>query len=81
MTDGADDKNLAIRRLLGPTGPEISCEECFERLDHFVEAELAGEDAELSVPGMGAHLEGCPACEEDYRSLKALVGSEGQSGS
>ena len=51
--------------LLGPTGPEVSCEECFERLDEYVE----GRD----VPGMAAHLEGCPACREDYESLVALV--------
>jgi predicted anti-sigma-YlaC factor YlaD len=51
--------------LLGPSGPEVSCEECFEHLDEYVE----GRD----VPGMAAHLEGCPACREDYESLAALV--------
>jgi predicted anti-sigma-YlaC factor YlaD len=51
--------------LLGPSGPEIGCEECFERLDEFVEGR--------EVPGMAAHLEGCPACREDYESLAALV--------
>jgi predicted anti-sigma-YlaC factor YlaD len=54
--------------LLGPSGPEVSCEECFERLDEYVE----GRD----VPGMDAHLEGCPACREDYESLAALVMEE-----
>jgi hypothetical protein len=51
--------------LLGPDGPEVTCEECFELLDEYVE----GRD----VPGMAAHLEGCPACREDYESLVALV--------
>jgi predicted anti-sigma-YlaC factor YlaD len=51
--------------LLGPAGPEIGCDECFDRLDEFVE----GRD----VPGMAAHLEGCPACREEYESLVALV--------
>jgi hypothetical protein len=51
--------------LLGPTGPEIGCDECFDRLDEYVE----GRD----VPGMAAHLEGCPACREEYESLAALV--------
>jgi predicted anti-sigma-YlaC factor YlaD len=62
--------------LLGPTGPEIGCDECFERLDEYVELELAGSDAEVAVPGMRAHLEGCPACREDYDSLVALVRDE-----
>ena len=60
-------------RLLGPAGPELSCEECFEQLDHYVELELAGADAETAVPGMRAHLEGCSACAEDHESLRALL--------
>jgi hypothetical protein len=62
--------------LLGPTGPEVGCDECFERLDEYVEVELAGADGESAVPGMRAHLEGCPACREDYDSLLALVRNE-----
>ncbi len=70
------DQSPVVRRLLGPAGPEVTCEECFERLDAFVELELAGADAERAVPGMGAHLEGCPACREDHESLVALVSAE-----
>jgi anti-sigma factor RsiW len=62
--------------LLGPTGPEVGCDECFERLDEYVELELAGADAEAAVPGMRAHLQGCPACHEDHESLLALVRAE-----
>jgi hypothetical protein len=63
----------SLERLLGPTGPDIGCEECFERLDEYVEAELAGSDAEAVVPGMGAHLDGCPACRDEHQSLVALL--------
>jgi hypothetical protein len=66
-------RNDRIEALLGPTGPQVSCEECFERLDEYVELELEGADAEAQVPGMRAHLEGCPACNEDHESLRALV--------
>ena len=59
--------------LLGPTGPELTCEECFEHLDRYVELELSGQDADSAVPGMQAHLEGCPACAEDHDSLRSLV--------
>jgi hypothetical protein len=65
-----------LRRLLGPGRPEVSCEECFEELDRYVEAELGGVDPDAAVPGLGAHLEGCPACAEDHASLLALVRSE-----
>jgi predicted anti-sigma-YlaC factor YlaD len=66
----ADDK---IRRLLGPKEPELLCEECFERLDEYVELELGGVAADDEHPGMRAHLQGCPACREDYESLRELA--------
>lgn len=62
-----------IAALLGPTGPEVTCDECFEQLDRDVELVLAGADAEQTVPGMRAHLIGCPACGEDHDSLLAYV--------
>jgi len=62
-----------IVALLGPTGPEATCDECFEQLDRYVELVLAGADAEHAVPGMRAHLIGCPACSEDHDSLLAYV--------
>jgi hypothetical protein len=67
------DRNDRLERLLGPTGPDIGCEECFERLDEYVELELQGRDAEAQVPGMRAHLDGCPACREEHASLHALL--------
>jgi hypothetical protein len=63
-----------LRALLGPSGPQVTCEECFERLDEYVELELLGADAEARVPGMRAHLAGCPACKDEHESLRALLG-------
>ena len=65
-----------LERLLGPTGRQVTCEECFELLDEYVELEVAQVDADARVPGMRAHLDGCPACREDHESLRALVTSE-----
>jgi hypothetical protein len=65
-----------IGRLLGPRGPEVGCDECFEELDRYVELELAGADADAAVPGLRAHLEGCPACREEHESLVALLRGE-----
>jgi hypothetical protein len=62
-----------LRALLGPDGPELSCEECFEQLDRYVELELAGANADEAIPGMRAHLEGCPACRDDHDGLRTLV--------
>jgi hypothetical protein len=65
-----------IDRLLGPAEPEILCEECFARLDEYVELELAGGRPDERVPGMRAHLDGCPACADEYESLRSLVDAD-----
>jgi hypothetical protein len=65
-----------LGRLLGPSEPEVGCDECFDQLDRYVELEAAGADADAAVPGLRAHLGGCPACREEHDSLLALVRGE-----
>ena len=74
MDRSTDDNTL--KRLLGPAEPELLCDECFEKLDEYVELKLRGAPADERIPGMRAHLEGCPACHEDYDSLRELVQSD-----
>ncbi|HXC51731.1 MAG TPA: hypothetical protein VN634_12645 [Candidatus Limnocylindrales bacterium] len=64
-----------LARLLGSDKPEVTCEECFEHLDRYVDLQLAGTDADAALPGFRAHLENCPACHEDYESLRSLLGA------
>jgi len=79
-----------VDRLLGPEDPELGCDECFEQLDRYVEQTLGMRQGfercgscvspdrcahDAHCLGMRAHLEGCPACAEEYESLLALVGS------
>ena len=73
--DHADRNRIA--RLLGPSEAEVSCEQCFELLDQYVELELAGENVDARLPGMRAHFQGCPACGEDHESLRELVAGDG----
>jgi hypothetical protein len=73
MADYRENPERLLGRLLGPADPEVGCEECFDLLDVYVEAELAGADADARLPGMRAHLEGCPACAEEHESLRELL--------
>jgi len=75
MTERPDLKQ-ALGRLLGPAEREVGCDECFDKLDEYVELELRGADADSAIPGLRAHLAGCPACREEHESLRALVGGE-----
>jgi hypothetical protein len=74
MENQPTDKSL--ERILGPAQPELLCDECFERLDEYVELELRGAAADERIPGMRPHLDGCPACHEEYESLRELVSGE-----
>jgi hypothetical protein len=65
-----------LHGLLGPIGPDVGCDVCFDELDRYVELELAGADAEAAVPGMRVHLECCPACAEEHASLLALAAQD-----
>jgi hypothetical protein len=62
--------------LLGPEGPEVGCDVCFDELDRYVELELAGADVDAAIPGLRAHLDGCPACREEHESLRAFVAGQ-----
>ena len=70
------DLKQALGRLLGPAEAEVGCDVCFGELDRYVELEIAGVDADAVVPGLRAHLDGCPACREEHDSLYALVSRE-----
>lgn len=74
-----DEARDMVRRLIGPVGPELSCDECFDLLDVYVEL---GKGADAAMPAMRAHLLGCSACRDDHDSLRALfdLGNPGSHG-
>jgi anti-sigma factor RsiW len=73
MTEPPRTHEHLVAGLLGPSGAELTCEECFQLLDVYVDSELAGENADERVPGMREHLTGCPACAEEHESLRDLL--------
>jgi hypothetical protein len=65
-----------LAQILGPAEPELTCDQCFDVLDTYVELELSGADADRAIPGLRTHLQGCPACGEDHASLLAYPRAE-----
>jgi hypothetical protein len=51
---------------------EIGCDECFERLDSFADAELSGVDASAAMPLVRDHFDTCADCRG---TLEALLSS------
>ena len=64
----------AARRLTLDTAPYLSCDDCFDLVDRYVEALLS--DREHDTPAMRTHLAGCAACAEEARSLVGLVAEQ-----
>lgn len=60
-----------IRSLLADTSPYLSCDDCFDQLDEYVERRLA--DPHHDDPAMAAHLAGCGACAEEAATLRELL--------
>ena len=57
---------------LGPAGPESAASSASRSSTATSSSSSPARDADAAVPGMRAHLEGCPACAEDRDSLRAL---------
>jgi hypothetical protein len=72
------EQDQLVRRLLGPPGPELTCEQCFDEIDRYVELEARDGTAvaDRELPGMRPHLVGCQACAEEHASLLALVSDD-----
>lgn len=62
-----------VESLTRPAEPYLSCEDCFDLVDSWVEAVLAGRPDDVA-PGLAAHLASCAACAEEAESLLGLAG-------
>lgn len=61
----------SIAKLLVDTDPYLSCDECFARIDEYVEHMLA-DSSYRDVP-MDVHLAGCAVCAEEAETLTELL--------
>ena len=80
MSTHDDNHHPELERLLGPTAPQVTCEQCFELIDEYFDIEVQGLDADARIPGMRPHLDGCPACREEHESLRELAARERPAG-
>lgn len=61
-----------LKNLHTTQDDEISCSECFDQVSHFVEVEVSGQDASAKLPQLKQHLDQCPACRQEYETLRDL---------
>ena len=73
MTDRIRRLSLtaALDDLLLDTAPYLSCDDCFDQIDTYVE-QLLADPGHQDVP-MQVHLKGCGACAEEAETLIELL--------
>lgn len=64
----------AVANLLVDTEPYLSCDECFERIDRYVEQRQ--RDVSHHDVAMETHLAGCGVCAEEARTLEELLNQD-----
>ena len=62
-----------VRAILTAHEAEIGCDDCFEKVDRFVEMTLAGKDASEAMPLVADHLQRCRDCREEYEALLRVL--------
>ncbi len=55
---------------------ELTCDQCHDELDRFIEMKISGKKASEAMPLVQEHLDRCQDCREEYEvlleALKAL---------
>jgi len=69
-----------LQNIYNTQDEEISCSECFDLVSRYVELETSGGDAEAQMPQVKQHLGQCPACRDEYETLRDLARFEDEGG-
>lgn len=72
--DGDNLTPTQAERLTAPTEPWLSCDDCFDRIDTYIDR-VAHDSHGLDEP-LRVHLTNCPACHEEAESLITLTAED-----
>jgi len=61
-----------LQKIAHTQEDEISCTQCFDLISGYVELELTGGNPAVKMQQVSQHLHHCPACREEYETLRDL---------
>ena len=67
-----------LHRIYSTGEAEIDCDRLHEILPAYVDDDIAGHDLAALFPQAQIHLQQCPDCAEEYRSLREVARLEAQ---
>ena len=63
-----------IMKMIFHTAEEdISCDECYDHIDQYVDMLQAGQDPSTVLPEVKQHLAQCRCCEDEFHALIAIL--------
>lgn len=68
-----------MRMIFNTADEDITCDECYDQIDQYVDLLRAGQDPGEVLPRVKLHLEQCRCCEAEFNALITIL--EGQSAS
>ena len=77
---GPEDVAGLMRTILSAEDEDITCDECYEHIDQYVDMLRAGENAATVLPKVKTHLEQCRCCESELQAFIAILEAETESG-
>jgi hypothetical protein len=59
--------------ISAPSEDEITCGECYDVIDQYVDMLRAGQDPETVLPKVKEHLGQCHCCDMEFRALISIL--------
>ncbi len=73
---GPQDVAGLMRTIFSAEEEDITCDECYEHIDQYVDMLRAGEDAATVLPKVKTHLAQCQCCETEFQAFIAILEAE-----
>lgn len=66
-----------IMKIIFSTRDEdITCAECFDHIDEYVDMLRAGQEPEAVLPQVKSHLDQCSCCKHEFNALITILEAE-----
>jgi hypothetical protein len=62
-----------MRTIYTAKDEDITCDECYDHIDQYIDMLRSGHDAETVLPQVKAHLEQCRCCEMEFQAFISIL--------
>jgi hypothetical protein len=76
MAEASNPLKRFLSQISNTKKDELPCDDVFDLLDVYADAQAKGEDPSVYLPLVKHHLEMCRDCFEEYESLMAILENE-----